>query len=661
MDETALGVDVGGTFTDVVVVADGDLTTAKVPTTADQSEGVLAGVERACERAGVDPAAVERFRHATTVAVNAMLEGTGAETALVTTEGFADVLAIGRQDRPSLYDLDARRPEPLVPADRRYEIDERATPDGIESPVEPDEIEALAERIDAEAVAVATLHAYAHPDNERRIAEGLRAALDAPVSASHEVLAQFREYERTATTVADATLTPVLDDYLDRLTDRASDRGLPAPRVMQGNGGIADAATVRERAVTTVMSGPAAGVVGASAFEPDDAAGAITFDMGGTSSDVSLVRDGSAERTTGADVGGHPVRVPMVDVETVGAGGGSIARVDSGGALRVGPDSAGADPGPACYGRGGTEPTVTDAALVLGYLGQETTLGAALELDADAAEDALGDLAAAADLDGPVDAARGVYRVANATMTRAIRGVTTERGHDPRRFALVAFGGAGPMHAAALADRLGVERVVVPRASGVLSAFGLLAADEHHDAVQTHRVPLGNADTDAIAGIYATLRERVLADASDPEAATCRQQADLRYAGQSHELTVEVGDPISLADLRARFHDAHERARGYRLADETVELVNCRVTATIDGTVPARTFEGGDDPRTGTREVAFADSVHETPIYDWPSFSPGTTVTGPAIVEGGESTVVCPPEWELGVDEDGSLLLEVAR
>jgi len=661
MDGTALGVDVGGTFTDVVLVDDGHLTTAKVATTADQSEGVIDGIERACDRAGVALSAVDRFRHATTVAVNAVLEGTGAATALVTTDGFADVLEIGRQDRPSLYDLDARTPDPLVPAERRYGVDERATPEGIERAVDPDAVRALADRIDADAVAVATLHAYAHPDNERRIAEILRERLDVPVSASHEVLATFREYERTATTVADATLAPVVADYLDRLTERASERGLPAPRVMQANGGIADAATVRERAVTTVMSGPAAGVVGAAAFAPEDAAGAITFDMGGTSSDVSLVRHGEAERTTEADVGGHPIRTPMVDVETVGAGGGSIAWVDDGGAVRVGPRSAGAEPGPACYGRGGTEPTVTDAALVLGYLGAETTLGEDLRLDADAAADALSALAADADLDGPVAAARGVYRVANATMTRAIRRVTTERGHDPRQFALVAFGGAGPMHATGLADRLGVERVVVPRAGGVLSAFGLLAADEHHDAVRTSRTTLDDANADEIDAVYEELREQALADASDRDAATVQRQADCRYAGQSHELTVDVAAPFDPGDVAERFHDAHERARGYRLADEPVALVNCRVTATIEGTVPGRSFEGGGDPRIGTRSAVFADGRHETPVYDWPALAPDTAVDGPAVVTGGESTVVCPPGWTLAVDDAGTLTLEVAQ
>lgn len=657
-DAVHLGVDVGGTFTDVALLTDGELTTAKVPTTSDQSVGVLEGVEAACERAGIDASAVDRFRHATTAAVNALLEGAGAETALVTTAGFADVLAIGRQDRPALYDLDARKPEPLVPADRRYEVAERATTEGIETPVDEGELRAVADAIDADAVAVAFLHAYAHPENERVAARVLRAELDVPVSASHEVLAEFREYERTATTVADAVVTPVIDAYLRRLEREATDRGLPAPRVMQANGGIADAATVRGNAVTSVLSGPAAGVVGAAAFEPSDADGLVTFDMGGTSCDVSLVRDGEAERTTEGTVGGRPVRIPMVDVETVGAGGGSVARVDAGGALRVGPESAGADPGPACYGRGGDRPTVTDAALALGYLGADTTLGEGLELDAEAAHAVLSDLSTAADLDGPTEAARGVYRVANAAMARAVRRVTVEKGHDPRRFALAAFGGAGPMHAALLADRLGVRRVVVPRASGVLSAFGLLAADESHDAVRTHRVPLREADPATVESLHADLREAVLADATDPGLATVRYLADLRYAGQSHELTVAVPADFDASAVRERFHAAHERARGYRLADEPVDLVSLRATATIPGEVPAITHDGDGDATVGRREAVFDGDVVETLVYDRRRLAAGATLAGPSLFEGGESTVVCPPGWETTVDDRGTLRLE---
>jgi N-methylhydantoinase A len=656
-DSVRVGVDVGGTFTDVVLVTPSGMTTAKVPTTSPQHAGVLEGIETACAQAAVALSAVDTFRHATTAATNALLEERVAETALVTTAGFGDVLAIGRQDRPDLYDPGSDRPAPLVPDERRYALDERATTEGIDREVDPEAVRALAGDIEAEAVAVAFLHAYAHPENERRAAETLREELDVPVSASHEVLAEFREFERTATTVAEAGLTPVVGEYLERLSAGVDERDLPAPMVMQSNGGIASVETVRDNAVTTALSGPAAGVVGASAFEPDDVAGLVTFDMGGTSSDVSLVRDGRVERTTDADVGGRPVRVPMVDVETVGAGGGSVAWVDEGGALRVGPRSAGADPGPACYGKGGTDPTVTDAALKLGYLGADTTLGAGLELDAGAATDALADLAVDANLDGPLAAAEGVYTVANATMTRAIRSVTAERGHDPREFAIAAFGGAGPMHAAALADRLGVERVVVPRASGVLSALGLLAADEQHDAARTYRTRLDEADPEAVEDVLEDLAAEALSDSADPGAATVTFQADCRYAGQSYELGVAVED-FDRATLGARFHAAHERAHGYRLPEEPVEVVTLRARATVDHEMPPLSHAATTDARTGRREVRFDGEWYETPVLDWAGLAPGTGRTGPAVVEGGESTVVVPPAWSLSVDDRGTLHLE---
>ena len=656
-DSVRLGVDVGGTFTDVVVVGPGGLTTAKVPTTTPQHDGVIDGVTVACASAAIDPGDIDRFRHAMTVTTNALLETDGAETALVTTAGFGDVLAIGRQARPELYDQSVARPSPLVPDQRRYELDERATAEGIEQPVDPDAVRELAADIESEAVAVSLLHAYAHPENERRVAEILRSELDVPVSAGHEVLAAFREYERTATTVADAFVTPVLDAYLGRLVTEATERGLPAPRVMQSNGGIADVSTVRHNAVTTALSGPAAGVVGASAFEPADASGLITFDMGGTSSDVSLVRDGEVERTTEADVGDRPVRVPIVDVETVGAGGGSIAWVDAGGALRVGPQSAGAEPGPACYGRGGTEPTVTDAALCLGYLGPETTLGGTVELDRSAARDALADLAESADLEGPVEAARGVYRVANATMTRTIRSVTANRGHDPREFAIAAFGGAGPMHAAALADRLGVSTVVVPRASGVLSALGLLAADERHDAVRTYRTQLGEADPAAIRDVLSDLEAAVLAETTDPEAATVTVESDCRYAGQSHELGVEI-DGYDRETLTDQFHAAHERAHGYRLPEAAIELVTLRATATVPHEMVPVEHEARADAGRRTREASFGERFRETPVVAWDGLDTDDGYDGPVIVAGGESTVVVPPEWSLTIDDRGTLRLD---
>ena len=672
---TKLGVDVGGTFTDVALALDGELVTAKVPSTDDQSEGVIAGIEKACETAGIDPNQIDEFSHAMTVSVNALLEEEGATTALVTTEGFRDVLEIGRQDRPALYDLDAEKPTPLVPRRRRFEVAERATPEGIEQPVDTDAVRSIATELremDVEAVAIVLLHAYAHPENEQRVAAMLRDELDVPVSASHEVLAEFREYERTSTTVVDAYVRPAIDRYVSRLTDRARDLGVPQPRIMQANGGITDADTVRRNAVTTVLSGPAAGVVGANAMATTGADvpdGLVTFDMGGTSSDVSLVRDGAVEQTTEGTINERPISTPMVDIETVGAGGGSIAWIDAGGALRIGPRSAGAEPGPACYGKGGTAPTVTDANLVLGYIGASTSLGGELTLDQDAAHDVLAALAAEAGMDGALETARGGYRVANANMTRAIRSVTVERGYDPRKFTLVAFGGAGPMHAVAIADGLDIGRVVIPRASGVLSAYGLLAADEKRDAVRTHQRPLADADPGEVDAVYGELTDELLAEVSDREAAAVRTAADLRYAGQSFELTVDVDRPFDAADARERFAAAHEAAYGYR-ADEPVELVNCRATATVARDAPAPEYAADGDPLTDTREAAFAGELHETPVYDRGSLSPqraggesaaaDSPIEGPAVVEGAESTVVVPPGWRVRVRGDGALIAEVS-
>ena len=670
--ETHIGVDVGGTFTDVALYVDGDLTTAKVPSTTDQSIGVMSGIEKACEAAGIASDVIDTFSHAMTVSVNALLERGGAETALVTTPGFRDVLEIGRQRRPDLYDLNAEKPDPLVPRRRRYEIDERTTTEGIEIAIDETEIRELAGRIDAESVAICLLHAYANDENERAVAEILREELDVPISVSSEVLAAFREFERTSTTAVDAYVTPAIDRYVGRLADRAGKAGVPTPRIMQSNGGTADAEVVRKHAVTTVLSGPAAGVVGADAvvsIHPDspgdgnrDGAiadldgldGLVTFDMGGTSSDVSLVRDGEIERTTDAEIDGLPIGTPMVDVNTVGAGGGSIAWVDAGGALRVGPRSAGADPGPACYGRGGDHATVTDANVVLGYIGPGTALGGELTLDVEAAHTVLEELADEAGLDDALDAARGVYRVANANMTRAVRAVTVERGYDPRGFGLVAFGGAGPMHAAALAEALDIGTVVVPLAGGVLSAFGLLAADEKHDAVRTHRVALEEVDPGAVEQIYDELESRVRGETAtgEPE---IDHAADLRYIGQSFELTVPAKgfDP---EDVEKRFHAAHERTYGYRM-NEAVELVNLRASASVTRDPPSIAYDAAGDALKGEREAYFPGAGHqETAIYNRERLTPDERIEGPAVLEQAESTAVILPEWIGRIDTDGTLV-----
>ena len=657
-----VSVDVGGTFTDIALLTETGLTTAKVPSTVDQSEGVIEGIRKACRRANIAIDDIEMFTHAMTVSVNALLEGDGAETTLVTTEGFRDVLEIGRQTRDSLYDLSIKRTEPLVPRSRRVTLNERTTTEGVETEVALEDIDMLAEEIrGAESVAVSLLHAYSDPKNEAVIADRLREQLDVPISVSHEVLPAFREYERTSTTVVDAYVRPAIDSYLERLIDRARDVGLPEPRVMQSNGGIVDADIVRKRAVTTVLSGPAAGVVGAKASASHAVAdegvnGLVTFDMGGTSSDVSLVRDGDIARTTDASIGGHPIATPMVDIETVGSGGGSVAWVDEGGALRVGPKSAGADPGPACYGNGGQEATVTDANVVLGYIGADASLGGEFSLDADAAREALDRLAEEAGLDSAREAAAGVYRVANATMTRAIRSVTVERGYDPREFALVAFGGAGPMHAAALADRLEMDRVIIPLAGGVLSAYGLSAADEKHDTMQTYRTLLADADADKLESVYRDLTDNVRTEIDSGGEILIERTAELRYKGQSFELGVSVDEPVDLEEIRERFHAIHKRAYGYRM-DDPIEIVTLQVSARIENEPPTVGYEAAGTSKRSSRVGYFDGEQYDIDVFERNAIQPRTEIKGPVVLEDDESTTVIPPSWSGTVLEDGTLIL----
>ncbi|HEY8779086.1 MAG TPA: hydantoinase/oxoprolinase family protein, partial [Solirubrobacterales bacterium] len=454
-----LGVDVGGTFTDAVVFDGERLHTAKVPTTPeDQTSGVMTAIDAALGRADAQQDQVESFAHGMTVGTNALLEERGASTALVATRGFSDLLRIGRQNRPQLYRLCAPKPVPLVASEHQFELAERVGPDGVIETLDDAELDALAERIGdsgVAAVAICLLFSYLEPAHERRVAERLREALpELHVSASHEVLAQFREYERCSTTVIDAYLSPLLGRYLNRLGDAATQAGLPQPVVMQSSGGVAPAAEAARAGAWSVLSGPAAGAVGAGVLASISGDGnAVGLDMGGTSCDVCVVEEGRVRQTDSRQVEGRVIQLPMVDVHTVGAGGGSIGWRDPGGALRVGPRSAGAEPGPACYGRGGGEPTVTDANLLLGYLAPNSALAGGVELDAGAARTAVNRLGDSLALE-KLETAEGIVRVANQEMVRALRVVTVERGVDPRRFALMPFGGAGPMHAAAIAEQL---------------------------------------------------------------------------------------------------------------------------------------------------------------------------------------------------------------
>jgi N-methylhydantoinase A len=653
-ERARLGVDVGGTFTDVVTLAGSELVTAKVPSTpSDQSDGVLAGVEAA----GVAAADVEAFAHGMTVATNALLERSGARVALVTTAGFRDVLEIGRQDRPSLYDLTEDRPPALVPRELRFTVRERMGPEGEIEALDEGDLERAVQAVrdaDVEAVAVCLLFAFLHPEHEQRVGEALRDALqDMHVSLSSEVLPEFREFERFATTAADAYLAPRLSSYLGRLAERADSAGLPAPLVMQSSGGVVDLETASRQAAACVLSGPAGGVVGAayvagaSGYED-----VLTFDMGGTSTDVAPVIAGAVQTTTDSVVAGIPLKLPMVDVHTVSAGGGSIAWADAGGALRVGPHSAGAEPGPAAYGAGGEEATVTDANLFLGYLEDGATLGGEVVLQRELAEKALERLGSELGLD-TLETALGIVRVANAEMTRALRVISVERGLDPREFALVAFGGAGAMHACALADELEMRTLIVPKAAGVLSALGLAISDIRRDYVEALLSPLDELEADRLEGAFSELEERAREDLDEPELA---RAADLRYRGQSFELTVDAAQPEQLADL---FHERHEQRYGYRMDEEPVEIVNVRLTATVAVEKPELHEDAGEgDGAAGRRRASFEGEWEEVDVYDRSRMGAGAEVTGPALVEFPEATCVAAPGWAGGIDDAGSLVLE---
>lgn len=594
-----LGVDVGGTFTDAVLAVGGRLITAKAPTTpADQSEGVLRAVRAVLEQAGADASEVEAFSHGTTVATNALLEGRGARTALVTTAGFEDVVELGRQARADLYRLCAAHPAPLVPPERRVGADERMGPDGpLRDLRELDELVARVRDTEPEAVAVCLLHAYRHPQHEQAIGDALADALPGVhVSLSHAAVGTFREHERAATTEVDAALSPRLSTYLRRLVERCAEAGLPRPDVMQSTGGLADVDEAGAHAATTVLSGPAGGAAGAAWIAGDE--DALCFDMGGTSCDVCVIQGGRVREASGRRVGDRPIALPMLDLHTVGAGGGSVAWIDAGGALRVGPRSAGARPGPACYGHGGTEPTVTDAHLVLGHLSEEIAGG--VRLDREAAERAVASL-------GIEGAAQGILDVANAEMVRTLRVMTVERGVDPRELVLMPFGGAGPLHAAAIAEELGMTRIAVPRASGVLAALGLVVSERRRDVVRS--VLTTDLDPD-LSGLIAE------ADLGGE----VRVAYEMRYRGQAHELSVEHPDD---------FPAAHERVYGYRDDAAEVELVTVRVT----GTVPGPEIDVGGD--------------HGVP----------ERVEGPAVIDLGESTLVVPPGWSGDSDERGTLWL----
>lgn len=651
-----LGVDVGGTFTDLVALIEGTVVTAKVPSTpANQAVGVM----QAVAASQVDQAAVVTLAHGTTVATNALLERRGVPTALVTTSGFRDILEIGRQNRPSLYDLTEDRPPVLIPRDLRFVVTERMGPHGLVEPLDEDSVEQAVRAVrqsGVQAVAVCLLFSFLYPDHERRVGAALREALPGvAVSLSSEVLPEFREYERFSTTVADAYLGPKLSAYLHELGRQVAEGRMPSPVVMQSSGGVTGIEDAARHAASCILSGPAGGVVGAAyVAQASGYRNFLTFDMGGTSTDVAPVVDSKVQVTTEAIVAGIPIRCPMVDVHTVSAGGGSVAWVDDGGALRVGPRSAGAAPGPACYGKGGADAAVTDANVVLGYLPDGARLGGEVVLSRGDAQAALA--AVAEQLKMTTDeAALGVVRVAEAEMARALRVISVERGLDPREFVLVAFGGAGPLHACALAEELGMVRVLVPRTCGVLSALGLAISDQRRDYVRPVLASLDRLVVEDIVPLFKQMEDEAVQDLG-VEAPSFGRLVDLRYQGQSFELTIEADD---LVDLATNFHLAHEQRYGYRMDDQPLELVSARLVASVAGDRPVlRDGPPRGNARTGIRSINLDGAWIDVPVLDRTALGCGSSVEGPAVVEFPEATCLVRPGWRGSVDEVGTLVLK---
>jgi N-methylhydantoinase A len=691
-DHIFVGIDVGGTFTDFVVWQEGRLRVHKVPTTPDdQSRAIVQGLE---ELGLIAPPSAHRLDtasprhpltliHGMTVATNALLERRGAATALLTTQGLRDVLVIGRQNRPHLYRLHQVRP-PLLAADaRRLEIDERLDADGsVVRPLDEAALAGVAQQLAAtgtESLAIVFLFSYRNPSHEQRAAAVLAHLLPGlPISLSSEVLPEYREYERTATTLINAYVQPLVARYLARLEGSLAGTPLAALRIMQSSGGVIDLRQAAQQAARVVLSGPAGGVVGAFAVaeqarSADEGVYApapvnvLTFDMGGTSTDVCLC-PGRVPATGESTITGLPLRLPMIDIHTVGAGGGSIAFVDAGGGLQVGPRSAGSQPGPACYGRGGEEPTVTDANLLLGRLDAAGFLGGgSVQLDAPAAARALARLGDRLSL-SPAAAALGVVRVANATMERALRAVSVEQGHDPRDFTLLPFGGAGPLHACDLADALGMRRILFPTHPGVLSAYGMLVADQSADAAQSVLNPLAALvdDPSPLLAAADLLIEKAQRSLGRVQARTTAL-LDLRYRGQSYELSAPLGLPITPAAVHAAgeaFHAAHAQRYGYAMPGEPLEAVTLRVRATVPGPhlAPQRRLPAGPDAaaaRLADRPVWFdAAGPVTTACYSRDRLAPGNRIDGPCLVLQYDSTLLLAPGWAAQVDAFGNLIGE---
>lgn len=674
-------VDIGGTFTDVVVYDD-DRQRTLVGKTLSTPHDLIAGIVRGFADSGADAGDTSMVMHGSTIVINALTERTGARVALVTTEGFRDVYEIGRVNRPEAFDFSFTQHRPLVPREMVFEVPERIRADGqVLRPVDENAAHQVAERIrrsGAEAIAVCLLHGYRNPDHERRLGEILAERCpDAYITLSHQLTREYREFERTSTVAANAYVGPLVCDYLTRLGEWLDQQGAEGPLfIMQSSGGLSDVDTIRQQCVQMMESGPAGGIVGT--IEVCRSLGlrdAIAFDMGGTTAKASVIRDLSFPQASEYFVGGYasglPIQIPSLDIVEVGTGGGSIAWLDAGGGLHVGPRSAGATPGPACYGLGATDATVTDAAVVLGLLPADGVLSGGLRLDASAATAAVSRIAAEVGLDTTRTAA-GILAIAGAAMSNAVRAVTTERGLDPREFTLVAYGGNGPLHVSLVARELGISRVVVPQAPAVFSALGMLMADLRHDVVRTQVNRLDDLDPTALDARFATL-ERECAAKLDKSAGTRQlvvRQADMRYVGQEHSITLEVpplDGPDGLGALKQAFDLAHQQRFAHGAPDQPAEVVSLRVSIirTVSRPELSKIDVGERQPPPSARLdsrpmiIDAAGNTIDVALFDRAALLSGNVVAGPAAIVEGSTTTLLRPGDHCEVDPYGNLLLTI--
>ncbi len=664
-----VAMDIGGTFTDFVVVngaENGETSSGKVLTTpTDPADGVLEGLRQFVP----EPSAVDFLVHGTTVGLNAFLERKGTRLLLIMTEGLRDSYSIARHDRKELYALRYHKPKRLVPRRDVVEVVERLRWDGsVEAPLAPESLEPVFARIrdeGVEAVAVCLIHAYVNPEHELQVRDLLRAEFpDLSITLSHEIAREWREYERASSAVLNAYIAPRVERYLATLERELGELEVSSSLyVMQSNGGITSARSARREPIQTLLSGPVGGTIGGAALARSTGrSNLLCIDMGGTSFDLSLVVDGQPTVSTETELEGLPVLMPLVDIHTIGAGGGSLAWLEAGG-LRVGPQSAGADPGPACYGRGGTQPTVTDANLFLGRLDSGYFLGGRMTLDESAAERALALVSAQVGL-GTIELAEGMLAIINARMADAMRTIPVKQGIDPREYALVAFGGAGPMHAVWLAEELEIGEVIVPWSPGTFSAWGMLQTDMRHDVVQSFYRPLAELEADDVADAFASLEAEgaALLEAEGIGAADryVARSADMRYVGQEYTVNVLVGATISLEGIDGEFHDVHRTRYGHATPGAPVEFVNLRLAA-LGRIATAETRYGSvaekSEALLGTRTVVFEGARHETPVLMREWLPPESRHEGPVVIEEQSSTTVVPPGHVAALDEHGNILI----